>query len=108
MDSSGTIEARIVTVAQGMLSGSVPVVDGCRSLLQLRRRLAKVDEGLFETITAVESETDAVPLGAERNFWTQEALARKDAEVETYVCRVRDSVMEACRNLVQHYSSVRG
>jgi hypothetical protein len=98
-------QTQIAVVAEGMLSGKVGLVDGCRQLMKLSNRLDENSEGLFIPIVAVESETDDLPLGEARSVWSAEALARKDAEASTYLCQVREVVLEACEVLVKRYAT---
>ncbi len=97
-------QTQIAAVAQGMLCGDIGIVDGCRQLVRLYCRLDEGVDELFALIVAVESETEDLPLGEARSQWSEEALSRKDAEVNAYIGQVREVVLEACEALVQRYS----
>ena len=105
MPLAGSPQNQIAAVAQGMLSGEVGIVEGCRRLVQLSSRLDEGDDGLFAPIVAVESETEDLPLGEARSLWSAEALASKDREVSVYLGQVGETVLEVCRTLVKRYAA---
>lgn len=53
----------------------------------------------MDAFVAVASETDDLPLGAVRQYWAPDALARKDQELASYETRIRDHVPDSCREL---------
>lgn len=67
--------------------------------------LSGLDEGLRDSeavpvLVAVESETDAFPVGEQRQVWSAEALKERDTELEAFLSKVRKDVEESCRTLL--------
>jgi len=95
----------IATVARKALDGEIDIIEGCRLLVKLASRLEVSESDALKTIIAIESETEALPLGEFRSLWNPESLAKKDAEFAPYIEQVRPLVLEAFRALVQEYSA---
>ena len=91
----------IARVAQEILSGSIDLLAGCRSLVRLRIEAEAPVSPAFAAITGVESETDDYPLGDQRAAYGSELLARLDSEISTYLNKVRPDVLEACKEIVE-------
>jgi hypothetical protein len=90
--------AQIVATAEAMLSGDCSYVEGVRAICGLLRnaRIDPFDEP-FVTFVAIDSETDAVPVGRLREQWHPEAKVRLQDEwneAETYA---RSLGEPACR-----------
>jgi hypothetical protein len=75
VDDEGSLRARVVAVARGVLDGSVDVLEGSRRLSTLlgRLELPQEDEDL-EAFLLIDSETDSLPVGAVRGRWSAAAL----------------------------------
>ncbi|MGE5672914.1 MAG: DUF4926 domain-containing protein [Mycobacterium leprae] len=61
------------------------------------------DDAEFKLLVAfigLESQTDHLPLGAERQFWAPEALKRADAEMARYDTSVGADLRAACQHLM--------
>jgi hypothetical protein len=82
-------------IARGVRDGRIDIVSGCREILSYRRVIRGVSNETWDVITAIESETDDVPIGDEREKWNADALAKKSAEAAAYVERVRAAAREA-------------
>jgi hypothetical protein len=60
----------------------------------------------FIAITGVDTETDEFPvMPQERAIWNKQRLAEKDAELEAWLPSVRDSVMDACRAVIERFET---
>ena len=105
MNFSGWAEARIVSVAKGMLSGEIDIVEGCRLISALQGDVNDRDESLFTPMIAVASETEDVPLGKLRLLWDKAALAKIDLRNNAYLDRVRGEIMVTCKRLIQKYAA---
>jgi hypothetical protein len=88
-----------VEVAQAMLDGALGIIEGSRRLNDLREALGihHLDDD-FAGFVAIDSETDALPIGDVRRLWNEEALVHKDREVE-----YRDGACEGCRKLIARF-----
>ena len=92
-------KSRIATLAAGISEGSVGLLEGIRNMAPLIRRLERKNEAYFLPILAIESETEDVPTGEARKLWEPLALRRKEAEVEVYLEKVREVVLDSCKKI---------
>ena len=97
---SGDDRTELAQVAEQMLNGEMEWVEGCRKLVQLHRRSGAPDDDAIITIIGIESETDDLPVGAEREQWAAEVLKDKDRQREEYMAIVRAPLTEALEALV--------
>jgi hypothetical protein len=98
---------RAVDTARAMLEGRRSVCDGCRNLKALACDLVpdwRVDPD-FVVFGGVDSESDDFPLGDVRGRWDPDVLANLDAERERYEAKVRDTVLAACRSVVNRFGA---
>ncbi len=68
----------LVCVARAMLSGQLSCLEGAVLVLGLRQGIGGLsdNDADFNAFAAISSETDDLPLAAQRQYWTPEALAR--------------------------------
>lgn len=88
-------------LASDVLDGNVDIITGCRTMLNLRPRIAGVSDESWDVISAIASETDDIPMGEVRNMWDTAALATKDAEAAEYMERARPAAREAFGEIVR-------
>jgi len=97
---------RAVEVANGMLSGAVPVLEGCNQLAALR---AGVEVGErdpdFETFSLISSEIEALPVGDVRAHWASDALARLEPEMQSATEWATPLALPACQSLVSRFAA---
>lgn len=75
--------AEAVAIADQVISGDLSPILGARALLLLQPALGVPSgDDDFDTFVVIESETDALPLGAVRSHWAPEALAAKELEIQ--------------------------
>jgi hypothetical protein len=96
---------QLLANANAFLAGQVGALETARSLAGFTGIDAQLDEVLV-TFIAVDSETDALPLGEVRKFWNQEALKRQDIEIAKAEARYREKIAAACRELVTHLAPI--
>jgi hypothetical protein len=82
-------------IARNVCDGTVDIVSGCREILRYRGVLQGVSSDAWDVITAIESETDDLPLGDARANWDAEALVKIGLEVAAYIERVRPAAQKA-------------
>jgi hypothetical protein len=85
----------LARVAEQMLTGELELVEGCRKLVQLHRRSGSPNDDAIMTVIGIESETDDLPIGAEREQWAASALKEKDRQRDEYMAEVQASLTEA-------------
>jgi hypothetical protein len=102
-DSVGRRRAKsqILSLAKQLLTGQLGVIAASRELSPLRHEVESELAGVLVVFTAIDSETDALPIGEVRQHWSQEALERKDREITDAEEHYRDTAMEAATRLLQ-------
>ena len=95
----------IVDVAASMIDGTVDLIEGCRRITALRYDAEISDDEIFDSIVAVESETDHFPLGTQREYCNNEYLTRVDEEKQNYLMATSRDIINICRQIIDKYSS---
>jgi hypothetical protein len=108
-DSRSAKNAReeALETAHAILECKLGVLEGVRLLSTLAPELVsdwKVDPD-FLVLAALDSETDDLPVGAQRKLWDPKALAARDKIVSQLEGEVREYVEAACRNIVRRFSA---
>jgi hypothetical protein len=96
---------RVANLAQQILSQEIDVLDGSSQIADLRYEL-KVDDNDDDLMAfqLIQSETDALPIGAEAQNWSEEALARKEPELRRAREWAFKMVREECERLISRFS----
>ena len=83
MDDFELARANITRIVNAMLAGQLSFIEGARNV-NVWSNNAGIDllSEPFVTFVAIDSETDAVPIGKVRDLWAPEALARYRVEWE--------------------------
>jgi hypothetical protein len=85
------------------------VLLAARELVGLLRgftgQLSREDITLF---VVIESESDGLPIGPERQYWNREALARKDVEIARYEAACRPLALAACERILKALTDTEG
>jgi hypothetical protein len=94
-----------VEYATAILDGQLGVLEGCKRLSHLAHVLVAnwVDDEDFVLFGGVADESDALPTGTARQYWSAEALEREDREIARYEAVVRDKVFAACRSVLARF-----
>ena len=102
-DSEGRARAKsqILALAKQLLSGQLGVIAASRELSPLRHEVEPEIAQVLVAFTAVDSETDALPIGEVRQYWSPEALERKDREITEAEKFYRATAIEAATRLLQ-------
>jgi hypothetical protein len=89
-----------------MLSGIILMTEGARFLAALRHEVDVPEQDPdFLIFVSIESQTDELPVGAERPLWSREALERDAEEIGRAEEFARKAGAEACRNLVRRFGA---
>lgn len=99
---------RAIALARRVLRGELRVIEGCRALSSMRWEFGADMTDQFSPFVAIDSETDHLPVGAVRNLWAVEALARKDLEIDRCEELYRTQALEACSVLIECLTSNHG
>ena len=101
-----SIRATMVETARAMLSGALSFLEGARSIAALSHDagLGHLDNDIVPFV-AVESETDAFPLGSQRQYWQPEALAKLGPEIDRWEAFARSDLRKACEKLIDRFGA---
>lgn len=93
-------------IAAGVISGEIPILEGCHSLAALRCEI-EVDESDpdFLAFAMISSKIDALPVGASRKHWAPDALARLEPEIQSAILWATPRALPACKSLVQRFGA---
>ncbi|MGY2735707.1 hypothetical protein [Sphingomonas sp. UYP23] len=96
------MRAKIIDTARRMLAGQLPYIEGVRAICEMLSdaRLSNLEEP-FVGFTAVDSETDAVPIGDVRERWHPEAKIKLAAEWERAELYAKSICEPACRAAIE-------
>lgn len=94
----------LVEVALSMLEGKMDLILGARKICHLRFVLEETENAIFNTIVAIESETDHLPLGKMRSNCNADYLAKMDLEKEEYLLLVKADILMSCKKIISHFS----
>lgn len=87
-----------------MLDGQLSFLIGARRLAALRHEIDRADNDAdFVVFVGIDSETDALPLGAVREHWDHDALARLEPEIEEAERWAASAGADACRSLIARF-----
>ncbi len=96
---------QVVDTAKAMLSKQSGFLVGARRLSALRYEVDVEDNDAdFLTFVAIDSDTDALPLGETRHHWSEQALAKLEPEIrsaEAWAARVG---RQACISLIMRFA----
>jgi hypothetical protein len=95
------LRMQLIEIACAMLSGQLGIIAGARQIVRLRPNITAADfDRDFLIFVGIDSETDALPAGAERQYWDPAVLLAKDLEIARADDFYRESALAGCRSLV--------
>jgi hypothetical protein len=99
-----SVRRQVVSTAQAMLDGRLSFLIGSRRLAALRHETeAATHDADFLIFVAIDSETDALPLGAVQEHWHPGALARFQPEIEEAEHWASTVGADACKSLIARF-----
>jgi hypothetical protein len=106
MDTADKDEHRnaIVETARAMLAGRITFIEGARRISTLRFKADLEWDPDVLPFVAIDSETDALPVGDVQSHWNSEALAKLQPEVASAETWARDMGWPHCGALVRRFS----
>lgn len=93
--------AKAINIAEEMIAGKVGIIAGSRVMSGLRFDVELPDDEDFLTFGAIDSETDALPVGPVRVHWSADALKEKDVEIQRCEELYRQDAIDACARLIR-------
>jgi hypothetical protein len=95
---------QVADTAQAMLNGELSFLVGSRRLVALRHEVDAGDrDSCFRTFIAIDSETDALPLGEVRKHWSAAALASLETEIQSAEAWAASVGREECSLLIARF-----
>ena len=110
MNETETVEhSRLVSVAQAMLDGELSFFEGAVQVLAIKSRLSGIADRDpdFDAFVVIQSETDHLPLEAQRSLWSPAALAALEPEFQRIEEWAKPFASPACRNLIARFGAGR-
>ncbi|MGJ5200676.1 hypothetical protein [Bradyrhizobium sp. HKCCYLRH1030] len=96
----------ILQAARDVLSGAVSPIEGARSIARLRfTALLETDVDILPLV-GIDSETDALPLGRDREHWQAQALIDLQGAIDDAQRWARDVADSRCRSLLARSDSL--
>ena len=101
---SSEARRKATSIAREVLLGKKDLLVGARDLVSLRLALGVPDDDPdFMCFTAIDSETDDLPLGSARSRWSPDALREKDIEITRTREWARSIGLNAFENVVLRF-----
>jgi hypothetical protein len=95
------IRVHILHIARQLVVGEIGVIAASRELGYLRHEVEPQLANVLVTFTAIDSETDALPVGNVRKEWSPDVLGRKDKEIAEAEDFYRESAISAATELIR-------
>jgi hypothetical protein len=99
-----SLRNEVALVASSVLDATIDVITAARQLTALSHKVHAVNDPDFVTFIAIDSETDALPLGTVRQYWSQAALDKYDLERNRAEQHYRPRALESARRLLSKYA----
>lgn len=100
-----SIRRQVVETAKAMLRGQIGFLVGSRRLCALRHEVDVADgDADFLTFVAIDTETDALPLGDLRQHWCAKALAALEPEIQSAEAWAAEIGSDACKSLIARFA----
>ena len=98
---------RVVALARSMLAGELSFMEGAVEVAGLRTRIGGLPERDydFDAFVVISSETDHLPLQAQRHLWSERALAALAPDFERVQQWATGFAPQACMNLIKRFSN---
>ncbi|MBV1911224.1 MAG: DUF2489 domain-containing protein [Kangiellaceae bacterium] len=96
---------RAVEVASEMLDGSIHYLEGAIELSSLRFEVGlPEDDKDFLVFSGVSSEIDHLPIGAPRQYCSNEALERYETEIQESIEWAKEVSLPECKSIVTRFN----
>ena len=101
-----SVRLEAVEIASGILSGDVPMLEGCHALAGLRWQVELDDRDPdFFTFAMISSEIDHLPVGSVRQHWAPDALNRLQPEIESAIAWATPQAIPACKSIIERFGA---
>jgi hypothetical protein len=94
----------VVERCRDLMEGRLSVIEAARVLRELAFRVRAEEDPDFILFRAIDSESDALPIGPEREHWSTSALEREDSKIAAFEETWRSRALLSARNLTERYA----
>jgi hypothetical protein len=96
-----TLKERASRTAREMLAERIGALQTVRELLPLLHQDTSIVSSTdFDSMRGIDSETDDLPVGCERELWHPDSLAEKDLEIARCKSLYREHVRSICERIL--------
>ncbi|HVU27823.1 MAG TPA: hypothetical protein VHG71_08830 [Verrucomicrobiae bacterium] len=93
---------KLVSNARAIVTYQIGIPFGCRRMNGILFRLKSLNYPVFEEYRAA---TQELPTGSERLRWDRKILKQKDIELEAINKKFRETIFDACYEIIDSYSN---
>jgi hypothetical protein len=102
LEYRAAVRKQMLVLASQLLAGELGVIDVSRKMSRFIFVGVEPEvEALLRVFSGISSETDALPVGNEREFWSPEALKREDPSIVAAERKWAGEAIEAATKLVR-------
>lgn len=94
----------VVKICRAVIDGDIGVIAASRKLRDLHYQMFQDVDDDFRIFIGIESETDHLPVGDERQYWGDAILSEKDKEMAEYEDKKMEVVIESCKKLIDRFT----
>ncbi|GAB3777270.1 hypothetical protein GCM10028818_24150 [Spirosoma horti] len=91
----------VIFIASNILSSQTGIINGSRSLSWISHKFDGNRQDDFQLFTLIDSDSDDLAIGPERDYWAKEQLAKQDIKTENFETFYKEDVLNTCRNLIR-------
>lgn len=93
-------EEQALKIVESALAGSITAIHAAHAIRPFLTQHAEfIEQRDIDLIRAIESESDALPTGREREHWHPDSLREKDREMERCARIWQEAMMNACQRI---------
>ena len=94
------------SVAEGMLNGTINYLEGAIELSSLRFKVdIPEDDKDFLVFSGIASDIDHLPIGNQRQNWSNEALERHESELKEATNWAKEISLAQCKSLFERFNA---
>ena len=94
----------IISTAFSIVNYDIDLIEGVRMICSFARNLDKDCQDLFIPLFGIDSDTDDLPIGENRIQYSKKYLQKKDEEMREYIPKIKETVFECCREIIDKFS----
>lgn len=104
---SENTRSTLLETARAILAGEIDVIEGSIRLARLAHDVVpnSVLDPDFVVFGALSSETDHLPTGSARQYWSPAALAAADVDIARITESAKPDVLRACQSIIERFEN---